>query len=90
MNSSRAHSSQEEQRTADVVTQVCGFVTIVAGTFLLHATRNLDIKSGDIASLARPKVGVSEGLQLQELPGGGSGLRRSSSGGLPILRDLGH
>lgn len=76
------------QTTAEIVTQVCGFVTIVAGTFLLHATRNLDIKSADIAALARPKLGVSEGLQLQELPS--TSLRTSSSsGGLPILRDLG-
>jgi len=79
---------QEVQQTADVVTQLCGFVTIVAGTFLLHATRNLDIKSGDIAGLARPKLGISEGLPL--LDRNSSGIRRTNSGNLPIMRDLGH
>jgi hypothetical protein len=29
-----------------MVTELCGFSTIVIGTFLLHATRDLDISLG--------------------------------------------
>ena len=29
-----------------MVTELCGFATIVIGTFLLHATRDLDISLG--------------------------------------------
>jgi len=34
---------QEEQTTRQMATEVCGFIAIIIGTFLLHATRDLDI-----------------------------------------------
>ena len=36
-----------------IATEACGFVTIVAGTFLLHATRDLDTSLSDLASLTK-------------------------------------
>ncbi len=37
---------QEPQTAPQMVTELCGFSTIVIGTFLLHATRDLDISLG--------------------------------------------
>ncbi len=34
---------REKQTTAAIITELSGFVTIVCGTFLLHATKDLDI-----------------------------------------------
>ena len=34
---------QEPQTGTQILTEVCGFITIVIGTFLLHATRELDV-----------------------------------------------
>jgi len=31
-----------------MATEACGFITIVIGTFLLHATRELDVSLGEI------------------------------------------
>ena len=41
-----APRAQEPQTGPQVVTEMCGFATIVIGTFLLHATRDLDISLG--------------------------------------------
>lgn len=43
------------QTMQQVVTEVCGFVTIVAGTFLLHATRDMDTTLADLASLTKAR-----------------------------------
>ncbi len=37
---------QEPQTGTQMVTEACGFATIVIGTFLLHSTRELDISLG--------------------------------------------
>lgn len=71
---------QEKQRPADVISQLCGFVTIIVGTFILHATRSLDVKSDVIAELAKPKTGVTE--SRQGLPT----LSRSASGLFPVKK----
>lgn len=67
---------QEEQSARQATTEVCGFVTIVIGTFLLHSTKDLDIT---LASLhAATKSTLEKGssfsatslsdLQMQRLP----------------------
>lgn len=42
---------QEHQTHRQVVTELCGFITIVSGTFLLHATKDLDITMQNIRQL---------------------------------------
>ena len=75
---------QEEQSPRQATTEVCGFVTIVIGTFLLHSTKDLDIT---LASLnAATKSTLERGssfnsstlseLQMQRLP-------LTSNGALP-------
>jgi hypothetical protein len=34
---------QDDQTSRQLATQACGFITIVSGTFLLHATKDLDL-----------------------------------------------
>ena len=55
---------KEKQETAAVLTELSGFVTIVCGTFLLHATKDLDIPVATI-------VGVVAGLRGGRGGGGG-------------------
>ena len=38
---------QEHQTGTQMATEACGFTTIVIGTFLLHATRELDVSLGE-------------------------------------------
>ena len=37
--------AQEQQTGNQMAAEACGFITIVIGTFLLHATRELDVSS---------------------------------------------
>uniref|UniRef100_A0A7S0WPU4 Probable magnesium transporter n=1 Tax=Chlamydomonas leiostraca TaxID=1034604 RepID=A0A7S0WPU4_9CHLO len=39
------------QDPVQIATEACGFVTIVAGTFLLHTTRDMDISMADLGRL---------------------------------------
>ncbi len=59
-------SIQEPQTHRQVVTELCGFITIVIGTFLLHATRDLDINMQNISQLSIPPVAPE---QQEESPG---------------------
>lgn len=36
----------DQQDAKQIITELCGFVTILSGTFLLHATKDLDTSSG--------------------------------------------
>lgn len=48
------------QSWIQIATQACGFITIVAGTFLLHTTKDLDISVGDLNRLTKePTLGLS-------------------------------
>ena len=69
---------QEAQGGTQVVTEACGFLTIVIGTFLLHATRDLDISFRQLAQLTR--AGQADGRLVTpgDLP-----LRSLGSFGLP-------
>jgi hypothetical protein len=31
----------DQQSAAEIITELCGFVTILSGTFLLHATKDM-------------------------------------------------
>lgn len=56
----------EQQGMADVVTELSGFATIVCGTFLLHATKDLDISIGELLNVAGVKNGLG-GLKLGDI-----------------------
>jgi drug/metabolite transporter (DMT)-like permease len=61
---------QEEQTTRQMATEVCGFIAIIIGTFLLHATRDLDITIQNISQLAvaAPSASQEEVTPLSRLP----------------------
>ncbi len=56
------------------MSQVCGFLTIVGGTFLLHATRDLELGVSDLGALARPKSGFEKGGSFDRLDSSAEGL----------------
>ena len=64
-----------EQRPAEVVSQLAGFVTIVCGTFLLHATQGVDL----------PLAALLPGL-LGGRGGGGGGANGGGGGGSGGIR----
>lgn len=43
---------QEEQTATQVATETCGFVTIIAGVFLLHATKDMDVSLASLYQAA--------------------------------------
>jgi hypothetical protein len=53
-----------------MVTQACGFITIVAGTFLLHTTKDMDLTVQDLDQLTRSH---------EEATGMGTGAQPSSN-----------
>ncbi len=47
------------QSWVQIATEACGFTTIVAGTFLLHTTKDLDISVTDLNRLTKePSLGL--------------------------------
>lgn len=75
------HTPQDEQTAVQMATQACGFATIVSGTFLLHATKDLDLSGivgADSTSSLRDADGVASGGAL---PAGGGGV-----GGVRLVR----
>ncbi|CAL5225251.1 g8043 [Coccomyxa viridis] len=50
---------KERQTGTQMATEACGFTTIVIGTFLLHATRELDVSLGDLTALLRAPASAS-------------------------------
>jgi magnesium transporter len=50
---------REQQTPAAVATELSGFITIVCGTFLLHATKDLDVSLDMLLGAAGFKVGSS-------------------------------
>lgn len=61
---------QEVQSPRQATTEVCGFVTIVIGTFLLHSTKDLDITLAGLNAATKSTfsaASLSE-LQMQRLP----------------------
>ena len=66
-----------------MLTEASGFVTIVCGTFLLHATRDLDIPLSAFLQLTKAP-GAARLLPSGEGGGGGS----SGSGGVEMGEPL--
>jgi hypothetical protein len=44
----------DQQSAAEIITELCGFVTILSGTFLLHATKDMGDSSSNMGSLDSP------------------------------------
>jgi hypothetical protein len=64
-----------------MATELCGFITIVIGTFLLHTTRDLDITIQNISQLTVPApASQSQVHPLSRLPNAApeTQMRRSS------------
>ncbi|CAL8467064.1 g6600 [Coccomyxa elongata] len=59
---------QEPQTGTQIMTEGCGFTTIVIGTFLLHATRELDISLSDLTQLLRaPPPGSQSAVRFSAM-----------------------
>jgi magnesium transporter len=77
---------QEVQGMRQVITQLSGFATIIAGTFLLHVTKDMDVPLSSLAMLTmRGSSGpVKLFVNVASSPaegGGGNGLLNGNSGG---------
>lgn len=44
----------DQQTTPQIITELCGFVTILAGTFLLHATKDMGDTTAGLSSYTTP------------------------------------
>lgn len=71
-----AATPQDVQSVQQVATEACGFVTIVAGTFLLHTTKDLDVTLSDLNRLTKEK----ESILAQPLVGRKAALADHDSG----------
>ncbi|KAK9837234.1 hypothetical protein WJX81_000514 [Elliptochloris bilobata] len=85
---------QEPQTGPQMATEMCGFATIVIGTFLLHATRDLDISLGALRQQALTPYGgaarlpVSLSSAVAASQGGNGSLVQSRSISPPRSRSL--
>ena len=71
-------SPQDLQSWVQIATEACGFTTIVAGTFLLHTTRDLDISVTDLSRLTKePALGLQRRGDHSEEGGSRGGLYHS-------------
>ena len=67
---------QEEQSPRQATTEMCGFITIVIGTFLLHSTKDMDITLASLNAATKSALDRSGSfsssslaeLQMQRLP----------------------
>ncbi len=79
-NTSTHTQPQDVQTTIQMATEVSGFITIVGGTFMLHATRDLDLTPLDLDRLTKGERGSDDGV------GAPGGARGGSGSFLPSLR----
>jgi hypothetical protein len=68
---------QDDQTSQQLATQACGFITIVSGTFLLHATKDLDLTGVNLEHMLEGKeaamassAALSQGSVVQRRPAG--------------------
>lgn len=47
------------QQPVQIMSEACGFVTIVGGTFLLHTTKDMDLELSDLSKLTRDPLAVA-------------------------------
>ncbi|CAN6444974.1 unnamed protein product [Victoria cruziana] len=62
----------DRQNPSQIVTEMCGFVTILSGTFLLHKTK--DMVDGSSLSMRLPRHDEEDGFPSEDIP-----LRRQES-----------
>ena len=58
-------SVQEPQTHRQIATEACGFIAIIIGTFLLHATKDLDITLQNLRNLTTPSLAA---IPADEIP----------------------
>ncbi|KAJ6696817.1 hypothetical protein OIU85_003194 [Salix viminalis] len=56
------------QKASQIVTEICGFVAILSGTFLLHKTKDMVEGSSQSSSLRLPKHEEEDGLDPEGIP----------------------
>ncbi|GMP48062.1 hypothetical protein CsSME_00015554 [Camellia sinensis var. sinensis] len=66
------------QNPTQITTELCGFVTILSGTFLLHKTKDMNDSSGPSVSLRLHKHSEEDGVEPEGIP-----LRRQDSSRSP-------
>ncbi|KAJ4826174.1 hypothetical protein Tsubulata_034270 [Turnera subulata] len=59
----------DRQNPSQIVTEMCGFVTILSGTFLLHKTKDM-VEAGSSKSMSSPffRHAAEDGLELEGIP----------------------
>jgi hypothetical protein len=73
---------QDDQTSQQLATQACGFITIVSGTFLLHATKDLDLSQVHLehmldrkeAAAMASSAALSQGSVVQRRPQGAASM----------------
>ncbi|KAJ0969452.1 hypothetical protein J5N97_022329 [Dioscorea zingiberensis] len=58
----------DRQNPTQIVTEMCGFVTILSGTFLLHKTKDMVDGSAQSLSVRLPKHSEEDGLPSEGIP----------------------
>lgn len=58
----------DRQNPTQIVTEMCGFVTILSGTFLLHKTKDMADGHSSSPSLRLPKHANEDGYQTEGIP----------------------
>ncbi|KAG0582541.1 hypothetical protein M758_3G067100 [Ceratodon purpureus] len=61
----------DQQTTPQIITEMCGFVTILSGTFLLHATKDMGETTSGLSTYWGPAANLSHRLSM-----GGSNAKR--------------
>ncbi|XP_077248759.1 putative magnesium transporter NIPA3 [Tasmannia lanceolata] len=58
----------DRQSPSQIVTEMCGFVTILSGTFLLHKTKDLSDGLSSSLSMRLPKHADEDGFAPEDIP----------------------
>ncbi|XP_006662803.1 probable magnesium transporter NIPA4 [Oryza brachyantha] len=58
----------DRQSPTQIVTELCGFVTILSGTFLLHKTKDMTDSTGSSLSTSRSKGGSQNRFAIEVIP----------------------
>ncbi|XP_021317357.1 probable magnesium transporter NIPA3 isoform X2 [Sorghum bicolor] len=58
----------DHQNPTQIVTEMCGFMTILSGTFLLHKTKDMTDSPGQCLSTRRPKHASQSAFAIEVMP----------------------
>ncbi|TVU19453.1 hypothetical protein EJB05_35603, partial [Eragrostis curvula] len=72
----------DRQNPTQIVTEMCGFVTILSGTFLLHKTKDMADGLPSNLPIRLPKHADEDGYSVEVVP------LRSAADGIPLRRKL--